>query len=93
MAQDDATFGASGEEPTPMPEAAPPIPADFMSSLMARFARQDEVQKTTNEQLAALVAALTAPDGNKPSSTDPSLSLQHKPYGDGRRPRFRCVGA
>ena len=63
MAQDDATFGASGEEPTPMPEAAPPIPADFMSSLMARFARQDEVQKTTNEQLAALVAALTAPDG------------------------------
>ncbi|KAF2606652.1 hypothetical protein F2Q68_00044715 [Brassica cretica] len=33
-----------------------------MSSVMARFSRQDEVQKTTNEQLAALVAALTAPD-------------------------------
>ncbi|KAF2594643.1 hypothetical protein F2Q70_00043731 [Brassica cretica] len=63
MAQDDATFGAPGGEPTPTPEAAPPIPADFMSSVMARFARQDEVQKTTNEQLAALVAALTAPDG------------------------------
>ncbi|XP_048615694.1 uncharacterized protein LOC125588405 [Brassica napus] len=30
---------------------------------MARFSRQDKVQKTTNEQLAALVAALTAPDG------------------------------
>ncbi|KAF2583199.1 hypothetical protein F2Q68_00004317 [Brassica cretica] len=63
MAQDDATFGASGGEPTPTPEAAPPLPADFMSSARARFARQDEVQKTTNEQLAALVAALTAPDG------------------------------
>ncbi|KAF2596493.1 hypothetical protein F2Q68_00010132 [Brassica cretica] len=63
MAQDDATFGAPGGEPTPTPEAAPPIPADFMSSVMARFARQDEVQKTTNDQLAALVAALTAPDG------------------------------
>ncbi|KAF2597269.1 hypothetical protein F2Q68_00011461 [Brassica cretica] len=63
MAQDDATFGASREEPTPTPEAAPPIPADFMSSIMARFARQDEVQKMTNEQLAALVAPLTAPDG------------------------------
>ncbi|KAF3525317.1 hypothetical protein F2Q69_00048312 [Brassica cretica] len=34
-----------------------------MSSIMARLARQDEVQKTTNDQLAALVAALTAPDG------------------------------
>ncbi|KAF2584868.1 hypothetical protein F2Q70_00036024 [Brassica cretica] len=45
-----------------MPEAAPPIAADFMSSIMARLARQDEVQKTTNDQLAALVAALTAPD-------------------------------
>ena len=63
MAQDDATFGAPGVEPTPTPEAAPPIPADFMSSVMARFARQDEVQKATNDQLAALVAALTAPDG------------------------------
>ncbi|KAF2559168.1 hypothetical protein F2Q68_00015093 [Brassica cretica] len=63
MAQDDATFGAPGGEPTPTPEAAPPIPADFMSFVMARFARQDEVQKTTNDQLAALVAALTAPDG------------------------------
>ncbi|KAL0707270.1 hypothetical protein Bca4012_073696 [Brassica carinata] len=30
---------------------------------MARFARQDEVQKTTNDHLATLVAALTAPDG------------------------------
>ncbi|XP_048624088.1 uncharacterized protein LOC125592743 [Brassica napus] len=63
MAQDDATFGAPGEEPTLTPEAAPPITADFMSSIMARLAHQDEVQKMTNDQLAALVAALTAPDG------------------------------
>ena len=63
MVQDDATFGAPGGEPTPTPEAAPPITADFMSSIMARLAHQDEVQKTTNDQLAALVAALTAPDG------------------------------
>ena len=62
MAQDDAAFGAPGEEPTPTPAAAP-ITSDFMSSVMARLARQDEVQKTTNDQLAALVAALTAPDG------------------------------
>ncbi|KAF3572147.1 hypothetical protein F2Q69_00060117 [Brassica cretica] len=63
MAQDDATFGAPGGEPTPTPEAAPPVPSDFMSSVMARLARQDEVQKTTNDQLVALVAALTAPNG------------------------------
>ncbi|KAF3519233.1 hypothetical protein DY000_02061596 [Brassica cretica] len=63
MAQDDAAFGAPGGEPNPTPEAAPPISADFMSSVMARLARQDEVQKTTNDQLVALVAALTAPDG------------------------------
>ncbi|KAG5384186.1 hypothetical protein IGI04_035656, partial [Brassica rapa subsp. trilocularis] len=63
MAQDDAAFGAPGEEPTPTPAAAPPITSDFMSSVMARLARQDEVQKTTNDQLAALVAALTAPEG------------------------------
>ncbi|KAF3565213.1 hypothetical protein DY000_02012672 [Brassica cretica] len=63
MVQDDATFGAPGGEPTPTPEAAPPIAADFMSSIIARLARQDEVQKTTNDQLAALVAALTASDG------------------------------
>ncbi|KAF3585874.1 hypothetical protein F2Q69_00031035 [Brassica cretica] len=63
MAQDDATFGVPGGEPTPTPEAAPLIPTDFMSSVMARFARQDKVQKMTNDQLAALVTALTAPDG------------------------------
>ncbi|KAF3527249.1 hypothetical protein DY000_02039033 [Brassica cretica] len=63
MAQDDAAFGAPGGEPTPTPEAAPPISTDFMSSVMARLARQDEVQRMTNDQLAALVAALTAPDG------------------------------
>ncbi|KAF3597674.1 hypothetical protein DY000_02024560 [Brassica cretica] len=63
MAQDDATFGAPGGEPTSTPEAAPPITADFMSSIMARLAHQDEVQKTTNDQLAALVVALTTPDG------------------------------
>ncbi|KAF3492724.1 hypothetical protein DY000_02054054 [Brassica cretica] len=60
MAQDDATFGAPGGEPTPTPEAAP---SDFMSSAMARLARHDEVQKTTNDQLTALVAALTDPNG------------------------------
>ncbi|KAF2617607.1 hypothetical protein F2Q68_00040246 [Brassica cretica] len=63
MAQDDATFSAPGGEPTPTPEAAPPVPSDFMSSVMARLARQDEVQKTTNDQLVALVATLTAPNG------------------------------
>ncbi|KAF3508931.1 hypothetical protein F2Q69_00007451 [Brassica cretica] len=63
MVQDDATFGAPGGEPTPTPEPAPPIAADFMSSIMARLARQDKVQKKTNDQLAALVAALTATDG------------------------------
>ena len=63
MAQDDAAFGAPGEEPTPTPAAAPPITSEFMSSVMARLARQDEVQKTTNDQLAALVAALTVPEG------------------------------
>ncbi|KAG2287176.1 hypothetical protein Bca52824_046780 [Brassica carinata] len=63
MVQNDATFGAPGGEPTPTPEAAAPIAADFMSSIMARLAHQDEVQKTTNDQLAALVSAFTAPDG------------------------------
>ena len=63
MAQDDATFGVPGGEPTPTPEAAPPVLADFMSYVMARLARQDEVQKTTNNQVAALFAALTAPNG------------------------------
>ncbi|KAF3502019.1 hypothetical protein F2Q69_00041135 [Brassica cretica] len=63
MVEDDATFGAPGGEPTPTPEAATPIAANFMSSIMARLARQDEVQKTTNDQLAALIAALTAPNG------------------------------
>ena len=63
MVQNDATLGAPGGEPTPTPEAAPPITTDFMSSIMARLAHQDEVQKTTNDQLAAQVAALTAPDG------------------------------
>ncbi|KAF2614911.1 hypothetical protein F2Q70_00012161 [Brassica cretica] len=58
MVQNDATLGAPGGEPTPTPEAAPPITTDFMSSIMARLAHQDEVQKTTNDQLAALVAAL-----------------------------------
>ncbi|KAF3504282.1 hypothetical protein F2Q69_00043883 [Brassica cretica] len=63
MVQNDATLGAPGGEPTPTPKAAPPITTDFTSSIMARLAHQDEVQKTTNDQLAALVAALTAPDG------------------------------
>ncbi|KAF3557767.1 hypothetical protein F2Q69_00012652 [Brassica cretica] len=35
-----------------------------MSSVMARLAHQEEVQKTTNDQLAAIVAALSAPTGN-----------------------------
>ncbi|XP_048615674.1 uncharacterized protein LOC106404057 [Brassica napus] len=63
MVQNNSTLGAPGGEPTPTPEAAPPITTDFMSSIMARLAHQDEVQKTNNDQLAALVAALTAPDG------------------------------
>ncbi|KAL0847357.1 hypothetical protein Bca101_020603 [Brassica carinata] len=35
-----------------------------MSSVMARLAHQKEVQKTTNDQLAAIVAALNAPARN-----------------------------
>ncbi|KAL0730597.1 hypothetical protein Bca4012_026690 [Brassica carinata] len=35
-----------------------------MSSVMARLAHQEEVQKTTNDQLAAIVAALNAPASN-----------------------------
>ena len=31
---------------------------------MARLAHQEEVQKTTNDQLAAIVAALSTPTGN-----------------------------
>ncbi|KAG2314126.1 hypothetical protein Bca52824_017248 [Brassica carinata] len=34
-----------------------------MSSVMARLAHQEEVQKATNEQLAAIVAALSVPSG------------------------------
>ncbi|KAF3500203.1 hypothetical protein F2Q69_00041117 [Brassica cretica] len=48
MVQDDATFGALGGEPTPTPEAAPPIATDFMSSIMARLARQDEDAPKSN---------------------------------------------
>ncbi|KAF2584833.1 hypothetical protein F2Q70_00034822 [Brassica cretica] len=81
MALDDATFGTSGEEPTPTPEAAPPIPADFISSVMARLARQDEVQKNTNDQLATLVAALTAPDDKtlKDDGEDGSSADEEQP--------------
>ncbi|KAF2619873.1 hypothetical protein F2Q68_00039096 [Brassica cretica] len=76
MPQDDAVSGASGDELTPTPEAAPPISADFMSSVMARFAQQHEVQKATSEQIAALVAALTAPTyNNNPINTDLRLTL------------------
>ncbi|KAF3525873.1 hypothetical protein F2Q69_00045932 [Brassica cretica] len=54
MAQDDATFGAPGREPTPTPEAAPPITADFMSSIMARLAHQDEIcRRLFNTNLTA----------------------------------------
>ncbi|KAG2314915.1 hypothetical protein Bca52824_018037 [Brassica carinata] len=35
-----------------------------MSSVMARLAHQEEVQKTTKDQLAAIVAALNAPASN-----------------------------
>ncbi|KAG5384572.1 hypothetical protein IGI04_036042, partial [Brassica rapa subsp. trilocularis] len=35
-----------------------------MSSVIARLAHQEEVQKTTNDQLAAIVAALSASTGN-----------------------------
>ncbi|KAG2323162.1 hypothetical protein Bca52824_016375 [Brassica carinata] len=34
-----------------------------MSSVMARLAHQEEVQKATNEQLAAIIAALSVPTG------------------------------
>lgn len=59
----DANCGASGDEPDATPAAAPPLPSEFMSSVMERLEQQDAAQKATNEQLAALVAALSAPAG------------------------------
>lgn len=60
----DSNPGSSGEATELTPPPPPPLlSSDFMSSVMARLAHQEEVQKTTNEQLAALVAALTAPAG------------------------------
>ncbi|XP_018458057.2 uncharacterized protein LOC108828890 [Raphanus sativus] len=62
MSIGDSNPVTSGEAPELTPPPPPPfLSSDFMSSVMARLAHQEEVQKTTNEQLAALVAALTAP--------------------------------
>ncbi|KAG5393237.1 hypothetical protein IGI04_023200, partial [Brassica rapa subsp. trilocularis] len=56
---------SSGEEPELTPPPPPPLlSSDFMSSVIARLAHQEEVQKTTNDQLAAIVNALSAPTGN-----------------------------
>lgn len=52
----------SGEEPALTPP--PLLSSEFMSSVIARLAHQEEVQKTTNDQLAAIVAALSASTGN-----------------------------
>ncbi|KAG5380479.1 hypothetical protein IGI04_028321 [Brassica rapa subsp. trilocularis] len=55
----------SAEEPELTPPQPPPLlSSEFMSSVMARLAHQEEVQKTTNDKLAAIVAALSAPTGN-----------------------------
>ncbi|KAG5411259.1 hypothetical protein IGI04_007578, partial [Brassica rapa subsp. trilocularis] len=55
----------SGEEPALTPPPPPPLlSSEFMSSVIARLAHQEEVQKTTNDQLAAIVAALSASTGN-----------------------------
>lgn len=63
MTTSDTSIGVSGDEPELKPPPAPPLTLEFMSSVMARLAHREEVQKTTNEQLAALVAALSAPTG------------------------------
>ncbi|KAL0815475.1 hypothetical protein Bca101_071919 [Brassica carinata] len=55
----------SGEEPALTPPPPPPLlSSEFMSSVIARLAHQEEVQKTTNDQLATIVAALSASTGN-----------------------------
>ncbi|KAG5414063.1 hypothetical protein IGI04_001630, partial [Brassica rapa subsp. trilocularis] len=55
----------SGEEPALTPPPPPPLlSSEFMSSVIARLAHQEEVQKTINDQLAAIVAALSASTGN-----------------------------
>ncbi|KAF2588193.1 hypothetical protein F2Q70_00039134 [Brassica cretica] len=85
MPQDDTVSGASGDKSTPTHEAAPPISADFMSSIMARFTHQDEVQKATNKQLPALVAALTAPAGQT-SRPQPFRRKKSPAQGEWQRP-------
>ncbi|KAG5375353.1 hypothetical protein IGI04_039949, partial [Brassica rapa subsp. trilocularis] len=51
----------SGEEPELTPPPPPPLlSSEFISSVIARLAHQEEIQKTTNDQLAAIVAALSA---------------------------------
>ncbi|KAG2322817.1 hypothetical protein Bca52824_016030 [Brassica carinata] len=71
---DNSNSGTSGEEPKPTPAAAPPISSEFISSVMEQLAQQDAAQKATNEQLAALVATLTAPAGQ--TSNPPTIRRQ-----------------
>ncbi|KAG5407851.1 hypothetical protein IGI04_013970, partial [Brassica rapa subsp. trilocularis] len=70
----------SGEEPALTPPPPPPLlSTEFMSSVMARLAHQEEVQKTTNDQLAAIVAALSAPTGNSQPFRPHIEPRQHAP--------------
>ncbi|KAG2331033.1 hypothetical protein Bca52824_002213 [Brassica carinata] len=67
MTTEGTNPSTSGEEPELTPPPPPPVPflaSEFMSSVMARLDHQEEVQKTTNYQLAAIVAALNAPARN-----------------------------
>ncbi|KAL0856265.1 hypothetical protein Bca101_061418 [Brassica carinata] len=71
MHGDPSTSGDVREEPNPSSEPETPLPLDFMSSVMARFAQQDEIQKQTQAQLAMLVAALTAAPAGQTSNPRP----------------------
>ncbi|KAG2307193.1 hypothetical protein Bca52824_026941 [Brassica carinata] len=67
MTTEGTNPSTSGEEPELTPPPPPPVPflaSEFMSSVMARLSHQEEVQKTTNDQLAAIVAAFNAPASN-----------------------------
>lgn len=61
----------SGDE-SPPTEAAPTAAA-FEDTILERMAQQDVIQKTTNEQLAAIAAILAPLAGN---SADPATTVR-----------------
>ncbi|KAG5376040.1 hypothetical protein IGI04_040636 [Brassica rapa subsp. trilocularis] len=76
----------SGEEPALTPPPPPPLlSSEFMSSVIARLAHQEEVQKTTNDQLAAIVAALSASTGNS-QPLRPTVAQVDSAAGSSRTP-------